>query len=104
MPVSKVGAATRAFVAVLLALARGYQLALHVNRDSDREQLLKAYKRVLLKVHPDKGGSKADTQKLTMAKETWDKAFKGSAPQGGRPSGADGTLVCKAGGKDISHP
>ena len=39
MPASKIGVATRAFVAVLLALARGYQLTLHVNRDSDREAL-----------------------------------------------------------------
>ena len=71
MPVSQIGAATRAFVAVLLALARGYQLALHVNRDSDREQLLKAYKRVLLKVHPDKkGGSAAAFQLVATAYET----------------------------------
>ena len=40
MPASKIGVATRAFVAVLLARARGYQLTLHVNRDSDREALL----------------------------------------------------------------
>lgn len=101
MPASQIGVATRAFVAVLLALARGYQLALHVNRDSDREALMKAYKRVLLKVHPDKGGSKQDTQKLTAAKETWDRALKASSSNGGRPSAAtaDGTLVGKRSGK-----
>ena len=54
MPVSKIGIATRAFVPVLLALARGYQLTLHVNRDSDREALLKAYKaRVLAGAAPE---------------------------------------------------
>ena len=34
MPASKLGLATRAFVAVLLALARRYELILHVHRDS----------------------------------------------------------------------
>ena len=34
MPVSKVAAAARAFVAVLLTLARSYEVALKVNRDS----------------------------------------------------------------------
>ena len=43
MPVSKVAAATCAFVAVLLALARSYEVALTVNRDSRPEELLKAY-------------------------------------------------------------
>ena len=52
MACSKLGVATRAFVAVLLSLARAYQLALDVNRDSSRELLLKAYKKLLLKVHP----------------------------------------------------
>ena len=56
--------ATRAFVKVLLALARTYELALQVNRESSAEQLVKAYKKVLLKAHPDKGGRKEDVQKL----------------------------------------
>ena len=51
MPASKLGAATRAFVTVLLLLARSYDLALTVNRDSSPEQLVKAYRKVLLKVH-----------------------------------------------------
>ena len=73
MAVSKVGAATRTFVVVLLALARVYKLVLEVNRDSSAEQLVKAYKKVLLKTHPDKGGKTADQVKLNAAKETWDK-------------------------------
>ena len=74
MPVCKVGAATRAFVVVLLVLARSYELILAVNRDSSREQLLKAYRKVLLKVHPDKGGKKEDAQTLQAAKVKWDSA------------------------------
>lgn len=96
MPSSKVAVATRAFVAVLLLLARRYKLVLEANRDSSVEQLTKAYRRVVLKAHPDKGGRKVDAQTLQAAKETWDKARKGSEAKGGRPSaGSDaGVLVC----------
>ena len=52
MAVSKLGAATRAFVRVLLVLARSYKLLLEVNRDSPEEQLVKAYKKLLLKHTP----------------------------------------------------
>lgn len=87
MPVSSFAAATRAFVSVLLDLKRSYKLTLEVNRDSSAEELLKAYRKALLKVHPDKGGKKEDVQRLQAAKETWDQARKaaGSQPQGGRP-------------------
>jgi hypothetical protein len=83
---SKVGVATRAFVVVLLALAKRYKLLLTVNRDSSTEQLVKAYRKLLLKAHPDKGGRKVDFQKLQQAKETWDAVRKGPVNQGGRPS------------------
>ena len=49
MPLSRVGAATRAFVTVLFLLARRYELALEVNRDSTPERLVKAYRKLLLK-------------------------------------------------------
>ena len=86
MPASRLCAATRAFVVVLLFLARRYALVLQVNRDSSPERLVKAYRKVLLKVHPDKGGSKEDTQKLQAAKEEWEKACKDSSRQPGRPN------------------
>ena len=100
MPASRVGVATRAFVAVLIALARSYELALQVNRDSSAEQLLKAYRKLLLKTHPDKGGLKVDQQKLQAAKENWDRARKASPGRaGGRPSApaAAGTLASQSG-------
>lgn len=91
MPTSPLGVATRAFASVLLLLARRYQLHLVVNRDSSQEVLLKAYKKVVLKVHPDKGGTKEDAQKLQAVKTEWDKARKRPADTGGRPSaGAPG--------------
>ena len=74
MAVSKVGAATRAFVGVLLVLARSYKLLLEVNRESSEEQLVKAYRRLLLKTHPDKGGKAKDQTKLNLAKGAWDEA------------------------------
>ena len=48
--------ATRAFVSVLLLLARSYELVLAINRDSSEPELFKAYRKLLPKVHPDKGG------------------------------------------------
>ena len=74
MAVSKAGAATRAFVGVLLVLARSYKLLLEVNRESSEEQLVKAYRRLLLKTHPDKGGKAKDQTKLNLAKGAWDEA------------------------------
>ena len=67
---SRVQVATRAFVVVLLSLARLYELVLDVNRESAVEQVIKAYRKVLLKAHPDKGGRKQDAQTLQAAKET----------------------------------
>ena len=78
MPVSTLKAATRALVSVLLVLSRSYFLTLVLNRDSSPEQLLKAYRKVLLKVHPDKGGTKEEAQRLQVVKENWDKARKAS--------------------------
>ena len=65
-----------------------------MNRDSPPEQVLNAYRKVLLKVHPDKGGKKADTQKLQEVKEAWDKARKGSAGKADSTTGA--VVVTKA--------
>ena len=70
MPLSRMCVATRAFVTVLLALARRYEVVLlPVNRDSPADVLVKSYKKLLLKVHPDKGGRKQDVQKLQAARE-----------------------------------
>ena len=64
MPTSPLSAVARAFVHVLLVLARAYFVGLTVNRDSSEDQLLKAYKKLLLKAHPDKRGRKEDLQKF----------------------------------------
>ena len=74
MGVSKLGLATRCLVKVLLLLARAYQVAINVNRDSSDKDILHAFRRVALNVHPDKGGTDAEFQRLQEAREKWDKA------------------------------
>ena len=55
----------RALVSVLLELARIYALDLNLKRDSPSTDLKKAFRRVVLKAHPDKpGGSETHTKKL----------------------------------------
>ena len=73
----------RALVELILTLAALYRAVVIVNRDSCDSDVNKAVKKLLLKVHPDKGGSENDTKKLNAAKEKWDKAKKSK----GRPSG-----------------
>ncbi len=67
-------AAKRALVGVLLALAAAYQIILTVSRESSDKDVVYAFRRMALKVHPDKGGSTGDMQRLAEAKENFDKA------------------------------
>ena len=71
--------AKRAFVKVLPALAAAYGPELHLNRDSGDDAVSAAYRRVMKRVHPDKGGPVADAQHLQTALEEWDGAKRGSA-------------------------
>ena len=64
--------ATRAFVAVLALLAKSYEVVLAVSRDSSEQELLKAYRKLALKVRPDKGGRVCDERKLKEARERWE--------------------------------
>ena len=52
---SKVGIAKRACVRLIVSLALLYKAKGDVNRDSDDSAVLKASRKVVLKVHPDKG-------------------------------------------------
>ena len=77
--------AKRTFVKVLLTIAALYSVWLNITRDSPDEDCSTAFEKLLLKVHPDKGGLVTRAQALNSAKETWDKArCKGS--RGGRPA------------------
>ena len=75
MAATLVQLAKRALVTLLLTFARQYQIPpLAINRDSSDKDVLNAFKKVARKVHPDKGGSKDDCQKLNNARDEWDKA------------------------------
>ena len=71
MPSSTVTVAKRALVSLLLRLAVAYHVVIAVNRDSADRVVTDAYKKVILKAHPDKGGRTKDFQSLQDAKETW---------------------------------
>ena len=76
MPMSPYQRAKRAFVRVLIGLASSYSVVVGVNRDSDDDTIHMAYRRVVRRVHPDKGGAVADAQQLHAAKDDWDAARK----------------------------
>ena len=83
MPVSPAQAARRSLVRVLLALAATYGVTLSLTKDSGDAQVITAHRKVVRKVHPDKGGKTADAQRLQSAKDEWDSKKTKSRP--GRP-------------------
>ena len=86
MALSGVEQAKRAFVSLLLSLARLHGLVAEICRDSSDSQLLTFYRRLSRKVHPDRGGSVADAQRLNAAKDSWDEARKAAKRPGDRGS------------------
>lgn len=81
---SEVDLAKRELVKVLRALAAKYKVTLSLTRESSNKDVDKAFRRVSLKVHPDKGGSLADFQKLSATNDAWKDLHK-SARAPGRP-------------------
>ena len=85
----------RALVSVLLEVARTYCLDLSLSRDSADADVKKAFRRVIVKAHPDKpGGSVAETARLIDARAAWCEAAR-TKSKGGRPqnTSAGGALV-----------
>ena len=89
MAVSAARAAKHALVLLLRALAAAYGVTLSsgLSRDSLDNDVESAFRRISLKAHPDKGGSKVDQERLNAAREKWHGAQKvgSSRPKGGRP-------------------
>ena len=86
MPSSSVLLAKRAFVSLLVRLAHAYTVVVAINRDASDAKVLAAFRKVVVKVHPDKGGTLEESQALLRAKEDWDKARSpGARSKGGRP-------------------
>ena len=63
--------AKRAFLTILLEVARLYGLQPNINRESGDGDLEKTWKKVILRAHPDKGGDKGMFQKLSAARGKW---------------------------------
>ena len=76
MPVSVIQAAKRFLVNLLLTFSRHYEVQLTISRESDDKDVARAFKKMILKAHPDKGGRDGDAQKLNTAREAWDNAKK----------------------------
>ena len=63
MPLSRAQAAKRVFIAALKSLARAYGVPVALSQEADDAAVRAAHRRVVLRVHPDKGGSVADAQR-----------------------------------------
>ena len=74
MVVSAAQTARRSLVKVCKSLANIYAVRLEVGGDSRDDVVLKAFRHLSLKVHPDKGGRLEHSQQLNAAKDAWDKA------------------------------
>ena len=83
MPCSRAAEAKRALVRLLLSLATAHRVLVRIKRDSADKDALAAYRRVALKVHPDKGG----------ASERREKGY--SKVGGGRLAQENGAAGCK---------
>ena len=87
MPLTTLQRTQRAFVSLLLLLARSYNVTTHVTRESSDAGVLKAFKRVARVVRPDKGGSLVDQQRLNVARDRWQEARSEPRCGAGRPAG-----------------
>ena len=84
MPVSPAQQAKRDFIKVLQNLAKRYKVNVHLTLKAIDADIKRAFRKVAVHAHPDKGGCVADTQRLLQAKEAWEKAAQASTV--GRPS------------------
>ena len=66
--------AKRALVTLLHALAATYELNIRCTRDSPDATIHRAFRQVVLKVHPDRGGSARHQQELNDARAAWEAA------------------------------
>ena len=71
-------AAKRALVNVICALAQVYDVRVSCSRDSPDGVVLKDFRRLALKAHPDRGGQVEHQQQLNDARMKWETAHKQS--------------------------
>ena len=70
--------AKRELVKLLKSLAAKYGVQLEVTRDSADKEVVKAWRKVSLKTHPDKGGEGEDFARLSTANDAWQDLVKTS--------------------------
>ena len=79
MVASAVQLAKRALVSLLLTLAQQYSVQIQLKREDDDNLVEAAFRKVVKKTHPDKGGKLADQQRLQSTRERW-RALKTARP------------------------
>ena len=84
---SAIDLAKRALVSLLRTLAATYRVALTLQRDAPDGEVSRAYRRVSLKTHPDRGGKAGDQTALNNAHDAWEAAKKARKPRGGKRNG-----------------
>ena len=90
---SALDALKRKLVSVLLEAARIYNLALNLTRASPDKDVSASYRKVMLKVHPDKpGGSASFATRVTGAHDDWQHEKRNKRPAG-RPAQDNGLVV-----------
>ena len=100
MPTSGPQQARRAFIKLILVLAVSYTLEVGLHQSSLDSQVTAAFRKIVKRVHPDKGGSTEHVQQLHAAKDAWDQARRHSKV--GRPKEKQGDPAKKVGGKAVS--
>ena len=87
--VSAIDKAKRALVVIIRSLALAYNCCVNVTRDSRDAEVAKAYRKLSLKVHPDRGGSVQDQARLNAAHDAWKDAAKEKQPVGKPKKGSE---------------
>ena len=94
-----------ALVTLIRLLAGIHCITTDVKRDSPVEGVRQAYRALSRKVHPDRGGTGEDQQKLNAAYEKWSKLLKGTCPAGRPKNGQTrGQSANQAEGPGRLHP
>ena len=75
--------AKRELVKLLRELAAKYRVSFSLTRESSNKDVTKAFKKVSLKAHPDKGGDVADFQRLSGSNDVWQDLLKNAGAMPG---------------------
>ena len=85
---------------MLKELLHAYGVQVHITRDRPDDAIKRPFKRLSLKVHPDRGGKTEDQQRLNDAYRAWNDASKHAHPAG-RPQETSATRPEKASDEEL---